>query len=420
MVSNSKHKLRVEWFNSATDIPDGLWADCFTAPYEGRWWYLALEQAHLEDQFTFTYGVVYEVGLSGAADKAIAIAPAFIMNVPISLVVPPALLPVVNVLGKVLPSLLYQRTFFIGSPCSDEGRVGMLASANPVDVLQAVNQAMQTYAKAIKAPMRVWKDFSNQYQAAFTSWYKAAGLFKLISFPGTEVKLEGKGFEGYLSTLKASRRNKLKKKLKQAALAPVMVEVIQKPSAETMDEIFALFWQTYEKGNTKFERLNRTFFELLSAFEETYYVVLREQTSQKMLSFMLCFKLGEHVINKFIGIDYSQPKEWFLYFRLWEAAVAWSYEVGASSIQSGQTGYAPKIELGNDMVALTNYCRHQNPIVHWVYAAVAKTVNWETLDDDLAVYAKAYPEHVPHSWFIEPMRDLSLTNPLASKYTNLM
>ena len=381
--------IKVEWVNSEADIPAALWETCFQAPFEGRWWYAALEKSGLEDQFSFMYGVVYE------DDKAVAIAPAFVMNVPIRLVVPPALLPAVNVLGKIIPSLLYQRTFFIGSPCSDEGRIGMINVENVATRLLAINQAMQAQADQLQAPMRVWKDFSNVHQADFTSILKPEGLFQLISFPSTEVKLEGTNFQSYLSALKSSRRSKLNKKLKQAANAPVEVEVLQQPNAQNMDEIFNLFWQTYEKGDTKFERLNRQFFDLISAQEHSYYVILREQKTKKILAFMLCFKLGEHVINKFIGIDYSQPKEWFLYFRLWEAAVEWTYSVSARSIQSGQTGYAPKIELGNDMIALTNYCKHKNPLVHWIYAKIASTVNWNTLDEDLAIFVKAYPELQP-------------------------
>ncbi len=381
--------VKVEWLNSETDIPTTLWEACFHAPFEGRWWYAALEKSRLEDQFSFMYGVVYE------NDKAVAIAPAFVMNVPIRLVVPPALLPIVNVLGKVMSSLLYQRTFFIGSPCSDEGRVGMINDENVAGRLRAINQAMQIQADNLQAPMRVWKDFPNQHKTEFSALLNTEGLFQLISFPGTEVKLEGANLQDYLGALKSSRRSKLNKKLKQAANAPVEVEVLQQPDIHNTEEIFSLFWQTYEKGDTKFERLNRQFFDLISAQEHSYYVILREQKTKKILAFMLCFKLDGHVINKFIGIDYSQPKEWFLYFRLWQAAVEWAYSVGARSIQSGQTGYAPKIELGNDMIALTNYCKHKNPLVHWIYTKVASTVNWNTLDGDLAIFVKAYPELQP-------------------------
>ncbi|MFM9913746.1 MAG: GNAT family N-acetyltransferase [Methylophilaceae bacterium] len=383
-------ELTLRWVNSESEIPAELWEACFPAPFEGHWWYQALEHCGIEDQFTFIYGLVLE------NERPVAIAPAFLMDVPIRLVVPPALLPIFNVLGKVMPSALYQRTLFIGSPCSDEGRVGMVQGVDRLAVLRCVNDALLAKSKEFKAPMRVWKDFPAEYDQELTTIAKEAKLFRLVSFPGAEAHIGGSK-DAYLASLKSSRRNKLKKKLKQAANAPVNVEIVQQPSTEVMDELFGLFWQTYEKGTTKFERLNRKFFDLISAHPHAYYVVLRSRENGKVLAFMLCFALGKHVINKFIGIDYSQPKEWFLYFRLWEAAVEWSASMGAESIQSGQTGYAPKVELGHDMVTLTNYCTHTNPLVHWIFATVAKTINWDTLDEDLAEYVKAYPELRPKS-----------------------
>ncbi|MFM9836394.1 MAG: peptidogalycan biosysnthesis protein [Methylophilaceae bacterium] len=378
--------IKVTWVSSAADISDALWDVCFQAPFEGQWWYVALEQAKLEDQFTFLYGIVYE------HEKPVAIAPAFVMNVPIRLVMPPAILPIVNVLGKIMPWLLYQRTFFIGSPCSDEGRVGMVNQENVLERLGAINHAMQAQADAMQAPMRVWKDFSNQHKTALTRLLKPEGLFQLVSFPGTEAKLTGTSKSDFMASLKGEYRSNLKRKLKQTQNAKLSTSIVQQPDTFEMDELFALFWQTYEKGDTKFERLNRKFFDLISSHKHVFYVILREPTTQKIVAFMLCFKLGSHVINKFIGIDYARPKEWFLYFALWEAAVEWAYSVGANAIQSGQTGYIAKIRLGHDMVNLTNYCKHKNPLVHFIFATVAKTVNWQTLDEGLALYVKTHPE----------------------------
>lgn len=377
----------IHWLNSEAEISAELWQACFPAPYEGRWWYKALEQCGITDQFTFLYAQVSD------AAGAIAIAPAFVMNVPMRLVLPPPLLPLANIVGKIIPSALYQRTLFIGSPCSDEGRVGMLSHANRPQVLRCVNDAMALQAKKLNATMRVWKDFPQEYAQDFAAF--PSNLFPLVSFPGTVVQLPNATKESYLSTLKSSRRNKLKKKLKAAAEAPVEVEVLQQPNSATMDEIFSLFWQTYEKGSTKFERLNRQFFDLIAAENHAYFVILKARESQRIVAFMLCFAMGEYMINKFIGIDYTKPKEWFLYFKLWEAAVDWSATMQAGTIQSGQTGYSAKIELGNQLVPFTNYCAHQNPVIHWVYAKVAKTINWDTLDEDLAIYLQAYPDEKP-------------------------
>jgi hypothetical protein len=107
---------------------------------------------------------------------------------------------------------------------------------------------------------------------------------------------------------------------------------------------------------------------------------------------MLCLDMGSRVINKFIGIDYRRPRDWLLYFRLWDAAVDWALSRGADAIQSGQTGYAPKIETGHRLVPLTNYCAHRNRFVHAIGRAFARHITWSTLDDDLARFLKAHPD----------------------------
>jgi len=381
----------VTWFNSEAEIPAALWEICFPAPLEGQWWYQALERCGIEDQFTFRYGVVY------GSNGPVAIAPVFLMNLPIRLVVPPGLLPVVNLLEKFTPRILYQKTLFIGSPCSDEGTLGVIPGVDRLEVLRCVNRSVRVLAHSFNASLQVWKDFPAAGNEGLGELARLEGLFPLVSFPGTVVGLPGLRKEDYFASLKASRRNKLKKKLRLIAEGvPMDIEILQAPTADILDEIFALFWQTYEKGETKFERLNRNFFELIGIQPHSHFIVMRERASGDMVAFMLCFALRDRIINKFIGIDYQRPKEWFLYFRLWDAMLDWALLQGATSIQSGQTGYAPKIETGHQLVPLINYCCHRNPLMHRIIAALARTVNWHTLDDDLASYVKAYPEQKPN------------------------
>jgi hypothetical protein len=112
-----------------------------------------------------------------------------------------------------------------------------------------------------------------------------------------------------------------------------------------------------------------------------------------MVAFMLCFDAGERLINnKFIGIDYGKPKEWLLYFRLWTGRCLAGSPPSKAAIQSGQTAYAPKIEMGHRLVPLTNYCQHRYILIHAIYRAVAKMVDWSGLDGELALFLKAHPE----------------------------
>jgi len=156
-------QLTLEWLNSESQIPQALWDNCFPAPYEGQWWYRSLECSHLEKQFTFTYGLI------SLNEEPIAIAPAFVMDVPIELVMPPLILPIVKIIGKIIPSFLYQRTFFIGSACSDEGHIGIdpnILKNNVVtqdDIFICIQEAAEKQAKKYNAPMLVWKDFPETF-----------------------------------------------------------------------------------------------------------------------------------------------------------------------------------------------------------------------------------------------------------------
>lgn len=377
----------VEWFESADQIADDLWQECFGPPLEGKWWYLALERSGLEDQFSFYYALLKKGGLP------IGIAPAFVMNVPIDLVAPPLVAKVLQGAGAIVPSLRYQRTLFIGSVCADEGTVGLIPGISLNQIVESLHEAFEKKARELKASIIVWKDFPQTEDPALNNLRQTHGAAKIVSYPGTVISLPKGGFKEYLAALKGTHRYNLTKKLKRSKkLGDLHVSVIQKPDDKMLDEIMGLFWQTYERGKTKFEKLNRRFFEIIAQEKVSWFVLLRNPETDKLVAFMLCFKFDDKVINKFIGLDYRMDGKWFLYFRLWEAAVDWAMQNGATEFQSGQTGYRAKLDVGHSLIPLNNYFRNFNPLVHFVYEKIADTVDWSSIDDELAVYVKAHPE----------------------------
>jgi hypothetical protein len=359
----------VRFVPRASAVPDILWTGCFAAELEGRWWYEALEHSAL-DQFEFAYAILYDDA------RPVGVAPLFVMDVPLALIVPPVWMPMFRILGRFGRVFRAQRTLFVGSPCSDEGTVGLLPGVE----------------RERRAPMLVWKDFPASYDAELGALSAASGMFRLESFPGTATELPGPRPGDYYAALRANHRSNIKRKLKRGAAAlPLDVAIMTRPDAAALDEIFALFWQTYEKASTRFERLNRRFFEVIAQCAQSHFVVLRTRGDGKMVAFMLCFLLDGKAINKFIGIDYRRTPEAFLYFRLWDAALTWACGAGAGLLQSGQTGYSAKLLLEHRLQPLTNWCVHRNRLVHAVYRHVAGAVSWATLDPDLALHLAAHP-----------------------------
>jgi predicted N-acyltransferase len=315
------------------------------------------------------------------------------MEVPVDQVAPQEFLRLLRLVRKLVPSVSCQRTLFVGSPVLDEGRVGLISNVNRRAALLALQVALENKANEVRALLIVWKDFPESSWADLKWLSHQRRLFRVISLPNTVVEFPSYRKEDYFAAMKGSRRRKLKMKLRRSKEQVALgVEIVQHPDAKTLDDILRLFWQTYEKSTTKFERLNRKFFEIFSETPNALFIILREQITGEMIAFMLCFDMGQRLINMFVGMDYSRPKEWMLFFRLWEAVVDLALSRGFSAIVSGRSSYEAKIEAGHKLVPLNNYCRHRNILLHGIYSILAQRVRWASLDEALARFLNAHPD----------------------------
>jgi hypothetical protein len=138
-------------------------------------------------------------------------------------------------------------------------------------------------------------------------------------------------------------------------------------------------------------RLNRKFFEVMLK-SRPRFIILREKVTGDMIAFMLCFDMGERLINAFTGMDYGRPKEWMLYFRLWDAAVDLALSRGFTAIVSGRLSYEAKIEIGHKLVPLNNCCRHRNIFFHNVLPYLRADDPLASMDEALARFLKAHPD----------------------------
>jgi len=381
---------------TAAEVPQILWDQAFAAPVEGRWWYETLERSHLDQQFRFFYAVVEDDG------RPVALAPMFCADVPIELVVPDGSLPLFHLAAKVFPGVMAQRTLFVGSPCADEGTIGLLPGADLARVLAAVAHAQGRLAKVLGAWMLVWKDLPAAFAEKARPSAQKLGFFQTESYPGTEIEFLSNDKEDVFRRMKPSHRQQLRKKLRRSAeRADLDVSVVRRPAPDVLAEIFALFTQTYEQAETRFERLDIRFFEAAALSDPARFILLRARGDGRLAAFMLVYDVGEAVINKFIGIDYHRPRDWMLYFRLNDAAIDFALSRGAKRLQSGQTGYRVKIELGHQLVPLFNFARHRLWPVHFIYALVGRTISWKTLDPELAHHVEAHPDNpraAPGRW----------------------
>jgi len=382
------HALEMVWCQTTDSLPKTLWRECFPDPEIGLFWFRALERAKLSDQFTFLFGLLRLNGIP------VGIVPAFVFDLPLAIVMPNAVARTVMPIARgPLRWLAFQRTFFIGGVAIEEGHVGLVRGRSLRPFVHFIHREACKKAKSLRATMLVWKEFPAADRGALDELTRSGRVFSTVSYPGTVMPLMPGGYQAFLATLRSDRRWRINNKLRRgAAKIGTTSSVVRRPNPAEIAEVFALFWQTYKRGATKFERLTPEFFSNIAACDESTFVIQRDTGTGKMVAFMLLLNLGERVVNQFIGIDYEAGTGGYLYFRLFAEAYDWACSTRATVMQSGQTGYMGKLDLGHTLVPLWNFCEHRNMLMNRVYRAVGKRIRWETLDPQLCEYLRAHPE----------------------------
>src|SRR5476649_372469 len=178
-MSPNRPTVRVDFLARAADLDETLWRECYPPPLEGRFWYQALETGGLEDQFSFCYALITADG------KPAGIAPCFLHDVPIALVAPPPVARAFNGLARIFPRAGYQRTFFVGSPCADEGTIGLVRSPRLADIIGELRKAVRAKARALGAHLVVFKDFAEADVPAVSGPDRDGEFVPTVSYPGT-------------------------------------------------------------------------------------------------------------------------------------------------------------------------------------------------------------------------------------------
>lgn len=378
-MASNRSTVRIDFVGRAADIDGALWTECFPPPREGRFWYHALDRCGLEDQFTFFYALI------SADGKPVGIAPCFLHDVPITLVAPPLVARALNQIARIFPRVGYQRTFFVGSPCADEGTIGLSRGVQLADVIVELRDAVRAKARSLGARMIVFKDFVEADVSVIGGVDRGVEFVATVSYPGTVIALPTGNKEAYYRSLSHNQRHNLLKKLRRSRAALTLeTSIVARPSDGELAEIFGLFLQTYQRGKTKFERLSLRFFEQIREGAPVRFILLRDPSTGRLAAFMLVFVLGDRAINKFIGLDYQLGDEVFLYFRLFDAFVDYAYASGVKELQSGQTGYRAKLDLGHRLVPLFNVFHHRQAPVHVLFRAIGRRITWRSLDHEIA------------------------------------
>ncbi len=336
--------------NTLADI--AAWQALLPQSLEAYHYHLAFAQANIEG-FKTGYVTVFE------AEKAVLIAPVFVMDYALDTTVQGKLKACTTKLRSLFPKLMNLRILCVGSAVTDSAQIGF-ESLN-TEIIQTLNQKLEEIASLEKASVIAFKDVTEADLAQLKSPLQDLGFSVVDNMPVAKNKINFNSLDDYLASVSYSTRKGLRRKMKSFAQLRIEEHDGMPPQ---LDEIVRLYLNCYEKSELKFEKLNYDFFKKLSVLMANNCRFVLYYFDKKLIGFN-CLLHGNGVLmDKYIGLDYAKSLEVNLYSLSWLHNISMCIRDGFHTFQSGQAAYETKLSLGATLEQTYIVFKHRNRLIN--------------------------------------------------------
>ena len=354
--------ITAQAFSSIRAIERSVWNDCFPGALENWDYYVAVENAAIDD-FQWRYLAVFDDA------TLVAVAPAFITNYRLDTTLSGVGKRFTERLQRVWPGALQLGLYAIGSPVAEQCNAGT-ASHVPHEQRQALLMELLAAARrdadGFGIGLLAVKD-APTHDEQWANSCQAAGFQSMPSLPSAMLPMPFDSVDAYLGSLGKSTRKDLRRKLR----SPGPRVEWRRNIDDVLPQIMRLYDATLARAELQFERLPVGYFTgILEGLQERAACVLYWVDDQ-LVAFNLILLNQDRLIDKFFGHDLELSREYNLYFRSWLTNVDYCIQNDIPVYECGQAGYASKLRLGCRFQGNSMFFCHRNWLVNRVLA-VAK------------------------------------------------
>ena len=211
--------------------------------------------------------------------------------------------------------------------------------------------------------------------------------------PMTELPLDYRDFDHYVTTLGASTRKDLRRKFRKIAEAgPIEMEVVT-DLGPFVEEVYPFYLQVHERSPMKFERLTKEYLCELGRRmpDRVRFFVWRK--NGKAIAFSIALVHDGTIYDDYLGLDYRVALDLHLYFHTFRDILSWSLGHGLKRYRSSPLNYQPKLHLGCVLYPLDLYVRHTNPVLNRIFRPFLKLLEPTRHDRVLQSFRNAHELH---------------------------
>ena len=362
-------------FSTIQAIERSAWNDCFPLALENWDYYVAVENAAIDD-FQWRYLAVFEDG------QLLAVAPAFTTQYRLDTTVSGIAKRFTQRLERWWPGVLRLGLYAIGSPVTERCHAGIashVAVSRRAALLKQLLAIARRDADALGIGLLAVKDAPSKDRDWVDSC-KAAGLQQMPSLPTGLLPLPYRSVDAYLGSLGKATRKDLRRKLR----APGPRVEWRRNVDDVLPDLMRLYEATLARADLQFERLPATYFTaVLNQLGQRALCVLY-WVDEQLVAFNLVLLDQHRLIDKFFAHDLAHSREHNLYVRSWLTNVDYCIEHTIGVYECGQAGYASKLRLGCAFEGNTLFFRHRNRLLNTVLKVVKVFIRPDRSDPAMA------------------------------------
>ncbi|MFL1505339.1 GNAT family N-acetyltransferase [Pseudomonas sp. O64] len=367
--------ITAQAFSTIRAIQRSAWNDCFPGALEDWDFYVAVENAAI-DEFKWRYLAVYE------DETLVAVAAAFITHYRLDTTVSGAGKRFTERLERLWPGVLRLQLYAIGSPVAERCDAGIASSVpegqRPLLIKHLLEAARQD-AHAFGIGLVAVKDVPTK-DPHWAASCRAAGFQTMPSLPSGLLTVPYGSVDAYLGSLCKSTRKDLRRKLR----APGPRVEWRHNIDDVLPEVMRLYEATLSRADLQFERLPATYFTGVLERLEGRAVCVLYWVDERLVAFNLILLDQHRLIDKFFGHDMQFSREYSLYFRYWLTNVGYCIAHNIPVYECGQDGYASKLRLGCEFRGNSMFFRHRNRLVNGLLKLVKMYIRPDRSDPAMA------------------------------------
>ncbi len=345
-----------EVFDSLTALDPALWAALFPAGWKDDRYYRTLEET-FEGEFEQFYLVI-----KGADGEARAVQPLFFVEQDLTV----SLAAVWRAALRPVRRWTRLRLMMVGCVVGD-GQIGVPTVREVPGVIDALDEALEKFARRERVSIILFKDFPAAYRAGLRALTRRGRYTRLPSLPAVSMPLDFASYEDYVQTrLGKATRKSLRRKFREVdnLREPITLEVKTSVTEDEAGTLHALYERVALRGDVHFEVFSKDYFLKLGERmpDQTRYFIWRQ--AGKVVAFSFCTVHGDTLYDNDLGLDEAAATSLHLYHVTFRDLVRWALAHGLKRYCSSPFNYDPKLHLRMELAPLDLYARHLSPVVN--------------------------------------------------------